>query len=75
MMLGLRLTDEGVSFDRFAALHGQALDAVFGVELQDLEARGLVTVDTQRVKLTAQGLMLGNRVFAAFLPDTVAVDM
>lgn len=70
MMLGLRLVREGVAHDRFAALHGQALSQVFAGELAELQARRLVAVDLERVVLTAQGLMLGNRVFAAFLPET-----
>lgn len=69
MMLGLRLVHEGVSFARFAALHGQSLTAVFAHELADLQAQKLITVDDQHVCLTHPGLMVGNRVFAAFLPD------
>jgi len=69
MMLGLRLVGEGVGFARFAALHRQALPVVFARELADLQARNLITVGDQRIRLTPAGLMVGNRVFAAFLPD------
>lgn len=41
MFLGLRLT-EGVSAMAFAERHGQSLAAVFGRQLQSLEARGLL---------------------------------
>jgi oxygen-independent coproporphyrinogen III oxidase len=69
MMLGLRLLREGVSRSRFAARHGQAVDAMFGVELRQLAERGLLMWDDHRIRLTPAGLLLGNRVFAEFLPD------
>lgn len=67
MLLGLRLLHEGVSFARFARMHGQALGDVFGPELARLQAAGLLQTDGQRVRLTAKGLLLGNRVFAEFI--------
>ena len=69
MMLGLRLLREGVDGERFAARHGQALAEVFGAELRRLTDRGWLTADGQRVRLTPAGLLLGNRVFAEFLPE------
>jgi oxygen-independent coproporphyrinogen-3 oxidase len=69
MMLGLRLLREGVARNRFAARHGKAVDEVFGTELRQLAERDLLTWDEHRVRLTPTGLLLGNRVFAAFLPD------
>ena len=69
MMLGLRLVREGVPLERFRALHDRALNEVFAVELDRLCRDGLLTVDEQRVRLTPRGLMVGNQVFARFLPD------
>jgi oxygen-independent coproporphyrinogen-3 oxidase len=69
MMLGLRLLHEGVSCDRFAHRYAQPLPKVFGDELRQLAHRNLLTWDEHRVRLTPAGLLLGNRVFAAFLPD------
>lgn len=69
MMLGLRLIEEGVPFDRFTAQHGAVLPTVFRQELADLEARGVITVDSANVRLTPRGLLVGNQVFAYFLPD------
>lgn len=69
MMLGLRLVREGVPLDRFAALHNRSLVDVYATQLVELKQRGLLTVDDQRVRLTPNGLMIGNQVFAAFLPD------
>ncbi len=68
MMLGLRLVEEGVAFDRFAALHGADLGTVFAEPLGDLEAWGLIDRDARRVRLTARGLMVGNQVFERFMP-------
>jgi oxygen-independent coproporphyrinogen-3 oxidase len=69
MMLGLRLLREGVQRDRFAVRHGMAVDEVFGTELRQLRERDLLAWDEHRIRLTPAGLLLGNRVFAAFLPD------
>lgn len=68
MMLGLRLLREGVSKARFAQRHGQALEATFGPQLAKLKARGLIVEDGERVRLSPAGLLLGNQVFAEFLP-------
>ena len=72
MMLGLRLVREGVAHRRFEALHGVALRDVFLHEVQTLVRQGLLAVDEEGVRLTHRGLLLGNRVFAAFLPDVEA---
>ena len=66
MMLGLRLR-EGVSASTFQARFSQALDAVYGQELDELMAQGLIRWDGQRVRLTARGRLLGNQAFARFL--------
>jgi oxygen-independent coproporphyrinogen III oxidase len=71
MMLGLRLVQEGIPLAHFFQLHGVELPLIFATELQQLSAQGLLTVDQQRVRLTRRGLLLGNQVFAQFLPDTV----
>ena len=69
MMLGLRLVREGVSEDRFRARSGNSLDAVFAGEIVELVGRGLLERLPERVRLTTQGRLLGNQVFAMFLPD------
>jgi oxygen-independent coproporphyrinogen-3 oxidase len=69
MMLGLRLLREGVPYGRFAARHGLAVQEAFGPELHKLRAQALLTWDEDRVRLTPEGLLLGNRVFAEFLPN------
>jgi oxygen-independent coproporphyrinogen-3 oxidase len=68
MMLGLRLT-EGVSFASFETRFGVKMTEVYSRELGKLGEQGLLEVDETGTRLTQRGWMLGNRVFAAFLPD------
>ncbi|MCC9076213.1 radical SAM family heme chaperone HemW [Litorilinea aerophila] len=72
MMLGLRLVREGVPFLRFQQIHAVDLRQVFSQELERLETWGLIQMDEARVRLTRQGLMVGNQVFCRFLPDEAA---
>lgn len=67
MMLGLRLLDDGVSADAFAARHGRSLADAFGPIIADLTTRGLLECLPDRVRLTPRGLMLANDVCAEFL--------
>lgn len=69
MMMGLRLTREGVHRADFAARFGQSLESVFGSEIVRLKQLGLLSETDQRLLLTPQGRLLGNQVFLAFLPD------
>ncbi|HFB52336.1 MAG TPA: radical SAM family heme chaperone HemW [Anaerolineae bacterium] len=68
MMLGLRLTADGVSRADFSARFGVPPEAVFGAEIAKLKALGLLHTDSQRLKLTPAARLLGNLVFAEFLP-------
>jgi len=74
MMLGLRLLDEGVSDDAFAARHGVALDEAFGAEIAALLEIGMVVREPGRLRLSPRGLMVANEVVARFLPDPDAGD-
>jgi oxygen-independent coproporphyrinogen-3 oxidase len=70
MMTGLRLLRTGVPDAHFAALHGVALREVFGATIERLAARGLIAWNAEmRCGSHRLGLMLGNQVFAEFLPD------
>ncbi len=69
MMLGLRLLQEGVSLADFAARFGRSLHAVYAAELTNLQAEGLLEQLPDRVRLTRRGRLLGNQVFARFLPE------
>lgn len=69
MMLGLRLTRDGVFMPAFEARFGQTVESVFGAEIARLKALALLTEKDQRLRLTPQARLLGNQVFMAFLPD------
>jgi oxygen-independent coproporphyrinogen-3 oxidase len=66
MMLGLRLR-EGVSAGAFGARCGRELGEVYGQELEELTADGLLEWDGRRARLTGRGRLLGNQVFVRFL--------
>jgi oxygen-independent coproporphyrinogen-3 oxidase len=66
MIMGLRLS-EGVRASLFRDRFGKQLDEVYGQELTELTAAGLLEWDGCRVRLTARGRLLGNQVFMRFL--------
>ena len=68
MMLGLRLLEEGVPLACFTARFGRSLPDVYRDELAALQAEGLLEQRPDRVRLTQRGRLLGNQVFARFLP-------
>ncbi len=71
MMLGLRLTREGVSKNEFQIRHQADMSIVFQKEIEKILESGLVEWQTQRDRehlvLTRRGIMLGNRVFQEFV--------
>jgi oxygen-independent coproporphyrinogen-3 oxidase len=69
MMLGLRLTREGVAEADFRQRFGVSLEEIYGDEIRDLTKTGLLTWDQTRLRLTERGRLLGNQVFAQFLPS------
>ncbi|SHE65313.1 oxygen-independent coproporphyrinogen-3 oxidase [Seinonella peptonophila] len=66
MIMGLRLM-EGVSRADFQMRYHLEMDQVFGEELERLKKQGLLMNEEDRVRLTEQGILFGNEVFAAFL--------
>ena len=68
LMLGLRLIEEGVERARFKDRFGVELDEVYGATIARLMEQGLLEPDAECIRLTARGRLLGNRVFAEFLP-------
>ncbi len=67
MMLGLRLS-QGVSATAFRKRFDRELDAVYRRQLEELAAADLIEWDAGCVRLTSRGRLLGNQVFARFLP-------
>lgn len=70
MMMGLRLTEEGISEEVFQHRFGKNLREVYRNILPALEQQGLIEWAGQNhdhLRLTRRGRLLGNRVFSAFL--------
>jgi oxygen-independent coproporphyrinogen-3 oxidase len=75
MMLGLRLTHEGISPATFQARFGQELLTVFGKEIDELVHLVLVEFKNspapfgqgELLRLTRRGRLLGNQVFLRFV--------
>jgi oxygen-independent coproporphyrinogen-3 oxidase len=74
MMVGLRLTDEGVSARGFLERFGETLNDMFGKEILSLIKVNLIEwaePDGDRLRLTQHGKLLGNYVFRQFVGDDV----
>ncbi len=69
MMLGLRLVEVGVDRSSFRQRFGEDVTEIYPDELERLQATGLLEITPERVRLTPHAKLLGNEVFAAFLPD------
>ena len=70
MMVGLRLTEQGVSRAVFCERFNQELGTVFGHEISELTRVGLlewVGERQDRLRLTRKGRLLGNQVFMRFV--------
>jgi oxygen-independent coproporphyrinogen-3 oxidase len=70
MMMGLRLTDEGISRQEFQSRFGIPLDDVYGGEIDELIGLGLLEwgqETTGILRLTPGGRLLGNQVFRRFI--------
>ena len=67
MMLGLRLTQEGVSAEAFQARFGRAMQDVFGEEVDGLLNLGLLEWDEGHLHLTSRARILGDQVFCRFV--------
>jgi oxygen-independent coproporphyrinogen-3 oxidase len=67
MMLGMRLTREGVRDSTFRERFGTGLAERYEKELGELRDLGLIEWDEAGARLTRRGRLLGNRVFRAFV--------
>ena len=68
VVLGLRLV-QGLSLEEFRRRFGQELMSVYGAQVEELEALGLLEQANGCLRLTAHGRLLGNEAFQRFLPD------
>jgi oxygen-independent coproporphyrinogen-3 oxidase len=71
MMMGLRLTQEGVSAAQFQRRFGQSLADRFASQIARLERLGLIEwaqpAGETVLRLTPKGYLLGNQVFVEFI--------
>lgn len=70
MMMGLRLTEEGVSDKVFEGRFGQTLNSVYNPQISRLNKLGLLEwagEDGDTLRLTSRGRLLGNQVFMEFI--------
>lgn len=67
LFMGLRLS-EGVEFEGFRRRFGRDLSSLYGPEIRELVALGLLDVNGKGIRLTPRGRLLGNEVFERFLP-------
>ncbi len=67
LMLGLRLA-EGVDGPRLQTRFGTSLTAEYGDTIAHFVRQGLLEWRGEHLRLTERGRLLGNQVFAAFLP-------
>jgi oxygen-independent coproporphyrinogen III oxidase len=69
MMVGLRLIQEGVSNTAFTRRFGQTMEQAFGKQIQMLVGQSLLEWEGDRLRLTPNGKLLGNRVFIEFVGE------
>jgi oxygen-independent coproporphyrinogen-3 oxidase len=68
MMMGLRLTQEGVSKREFKLRFGTSVHDAYREEIDELLKLGLIENETgERIRLAARGRLLGNQVFMRFV--------
>lgn len=70
MMMGLRLTQEGISQEAFKQRFGRPVDEVYGSEIEELVSGRLLEwhgEGRERLRLTPGGRLLGNQVFMRFV--------
>jgi oxygen-independent coproporphyrinogen-3 oxidase len=72
MMVGLRLTEEGVSRATFLNRFKVELESLYKTEIEELLDKGLLEwggEDNNHLRLTRRGRLLGNLVFMRFVGD------
>ncbi len=70
LMVGFRLTEEGISKTTFQKKFGKSLEGLFERQLGRLIKQGLIEMhplDEDRYRLTTRGKLFGNRVFSQFV--------
>jgi oxygen-independent coproporphyrinogen III oxidase len=76
MMVGLRLTDEGISQIGFQQRFGVPCSSAFGRQIKKCIQNGLLEFcgnENDRIRLTPRGKLLGNQVFLEFVGNNLPV--
>jgi len=68
LFMGLRIV-EGVSLDHVRAAYGVDVMTTYGRRLEPAFEAGLLVLETGRLRLSRQGMLLANEVMTAFLED------
>ncbi len=66
VFLGLRMLDQGVCEKAFKERYGKTLRDVYSSVIDELNKKGLLITDGDRMKLSPLGIPIANRVFAEF---------
>ena len=67
MMMGLRLTQEGISNTAFRSRFQNDLEQVYAPQIHKLVRLALLEWDGEVLRLTSRGRLLGNQVFMEFI--------
>jgi oxygen-independent coproporphyrinogen-3 oxidase len=67
LMMGLRLTKEGIGRDAFVSRFGVDVGELYAESIDKLVAQGLLEVNAQRLRLTSRGRFLSNAVLREFV--------
>lgn len=67
VMMGLRLTREGINLPRFRARFGRDFREIFAPAVSKLEALGLIETCAERLRLSQAGRLLSNAVIREFV--------
>ena len=67
VMMGLRLTREGIDLPRFRARFGRDFREIFAPAVAKLEALGLIETTSERLRLSQAGRLLSNAVIREFV--------
>ncbi|TVR74332.1 MAG: radical SAM family heme chaperone HemW [Sphaerobacteraceae bacterium] len=67
MMLGLRLTTDGVSASAFQQRHGLAMTSIYGETIEFLRSINMLEWHGDSLRLTRSGLLIANEVAERFL--------
>lgn len=67
LMMGLRLTQEGIGRKDFEARFGADVATLYAAAIDRLVGQGLLEIDAQRLKLTSRGRFLSNAVLREFI--------